>query len=625
MAAPQTGSRPGRALGVLAGIVVVIYVLIFFAAPGSVAGKALSFADKYQARLGLDLEGGTQIDLIPKVADGQQGKITNESIDQAVSILRKRVDSFGVSEAEITKQGSGSNQTILISIPGTGNEQILNQVQQTAELRFRQVLAATSGAPAPTAAPTGSAAATPSSSAAATPSSASTAKASPSPSTTNAGAAVPQALRQQTTPSPSASSSASAAPSSSAAPTPAPSSSAPASTTPQIPADVQQKFAQLDCTKPQPENSGVDPVDQVIAACGRNGLKYVLGPALLVGTDVSGASASPQVDRNGNPVGGWQVNLNFTGSGGKKFADATTKINISTQQSPQDEIAIVLDGQVVSAPSINEPIVAGSAQITGSFTQAEATDLANVLKYGALPLSFQPGAAQEVSPTLGAASLRGGLIAGGLGLALVVLYMLVYYRRLGLVAAASLLVAGVLTWGLVVLLGWRIGFRLSLAGIAGLIVSIGITADSFIVYFERLRDEVREGRSVRVAAEAGWKRARHTIVVSDIVSLLAAVVLYILSTASVRGFAFTLGLTTLVDLLVVFMFTKPLVTLAARSRSFASGRFSGLDAARLGAKPQSAASPSLAMARARERRAAAEARAGASSSTSTTGTTGEEA
>ncbi|HEU4676182.1 MAG TPA: protein translocase subunit SecD [Motilibacteraceae bacterium] len=613
MAAPQTGSRPGRALGVLAGIVVVIYVLIFFAAPGSVAGKALSFADKYQARLGLDLEGGTQIDLIPKVADGQQGKITNESIDQAVSILRKRVDSFGVSEAEITKQGSGSNQTILISIPGTGNEQILNQVQQTAELRFRQVLAAASGAPAPTATPSGSGAATPS----ATASGASTAKASPSPSTTNAGAAVPQALRQQSSPSPSAS--ASAAPSSSAAPTPTPTSSAPASTTPQIPAEVQQKFAQLDCTKPQPENSGVDPVDQVIAACGRNGLKYILGPALLVGTDVSGASASPQVDRNGNPIGGWQVNLNFTGGGTKKFADATTKINVSTEQSPQDEIAIVLDGQVVSAPSINEPIVGGSAQITGDFTQAEATDLANVLKYGALPLSFQPGAAQEVSPTLGAASLRGGLIAGGLGLALVVLYMLVYYRRLGLVAAASLAVAGVLTWGLVVLLGWRIGFRLSLAGIAGLIVSIGITADSFIVYFERLRDEVREGRSVRVAAEAGWKRARHTIVVSDIVSLLAAVVLYILSTASVRGFAFTLGLTTLVDLLVVFLFTKPLVTLAARSRSFASGRFSGLDPARLGAKPQSAASPSLAMARARERRAAAEARAGAGSSSSTTG------
>ncbi|MGN6243448.1 MAG: protein translocase subunit SecD [Motilibacteraceae bacterium] len=624
MAAPQTGSRPGRALGVLAGIVVVIYVLIFFAAPGSVAGKALSFADKYQARLGLDLEGGTQIDLIPKVADGQQGKITNESIDQAVSILRKRVDSFGVSEAEITKQGSGSNQTILISIPGTGNEQVLNQVQQTAELRFRQVLAAAAGTPAPAPSASPSGAATP----AASPSGASTAKASPSPSTTNAGAAVPQALRQQTSPSPAASSpaSASAAPSSSAAPTPAPTASAPASTTPQIPADVQQKFTDLDCTKPQQENSGVDPVDQVIAACGRDGLKYVLGPALLVGTDVSGASASLQTDRNGNPTGGWQVNLNFTGDGTKKFANATTKININTQQSPQDQIAIVLDGQVVSAPSINEPITGGSAQITGSFTQAESTDLANVLKYGALPLSFQPGAAQEVSPTLGAASLRGGLIAGGIGLALVVLYMLVYYRRLGLVAAASLVVAGVLTWGLVVLLGWRIGFRLSLAGIAGLIVSIGITADSFIVYFERLRDEVREGRSVRVAAEAGWRRARHTIVVSDIVSLLAAVVLYILSTASVRGFAFTLGLTTLVDLLVVFMFTKPLVTLAARSRSFASGRFSGLDPARLGAKPQSAASPSLAMARARERRAAAEARAGASSSSSsTTGTTGEEA
>jgi preprotein translocase subunit SecD len=269
--------------------------------------------------------------------------------------------------------------------------------------------------------------------------------------------------------------------------------------------------------------------------------------------------------------------------------------------SPLNQLAIVLDGRVVSAPVIQEAITGGSAQITGNFTQQEATDLANVLKFGALPLSFEPGSAREVSPTLGADSLRGGLIAGALGMVLVLLYMLVYYRGLGLISAASLVVAGTLSWGLVVLLGWQIGYRLSLAGIAGLIVSIGITADSFVVFFERLRDEVREGKSGRVAVESGWRRARRTIIVSDVVSLLAAGVLYVLSTASVRGFAFTLGLTTLVDIVVVFLFTKPLVTLAVRSKAWGTGRWSGLDPVHLGAPAPT--SPSLALARARERRA----------------------
>ena len=238
---------------------------------------------------------------------------------------------------------------------------------------------------------------------------------------------------------------------------------------------------------------------------------------------------------------------------------------------PQNQVAIVLDGVVVSAPRINEAIPSGNAQITGSFTQQESTDLANVLKYGALPLAFDRGEVQQVSPTLGAEQLKAGLLAGGLGLLLVVLYIFFFYRGLGIVSAGSLLVAAAFTYTSFLLLGKTIGFTLTLAGIAGAIVSIGITADSFIVYFERIRDEVREGRSLRSAVETGWVRARRTILVADFVSIIAAVLLYFFAVGGVRGFAFTLGLSTLIDLLVVFFFTKPMMSLVGRSKFFNSG------------------------------------------------------
>jgi preprotein translocase subunit SecD len=255
-------------------------------------------------------------------------------------------------------------------------------------------------------------------------------------------------------------------------------------------------------------------------------------------------------------------------------------------------VAIVLDNVVVSAPGINEPITGGQAEISGGspgFSQSTASDLANVLKYGALPLAFDQSEVSTISPTLGADQLRAGLIAGALGLALVILYSLAYYRGLGLVSVLSLVVAAAITYAAVVLLGKQIGFTLTLAGVAGVIVSIGITADSFIVYFERLRDEVRDGRSVRVAAETGWARARRTIIAADFVSILAAAVLYILSVGGVRGFAFTLGLTTLVDVLVVFLFTKPFVSVLVATKFFGSGRpITGLDPTRLGARQRPA-------------------------------------
>jgi len=289
---------------------------------------------------------------------------------------------------------------------------------------------------------------------------------------------------------------------------------------------------------------------------------------------------------------GWAVNLSFDSKGTKDFAVTTQQLAGQQGQPPLDQFAIVLDGVVISAPSVNEPILGGKAEITGQFTQADAADLANVLKYGALPLSFDIGERQTVSPTLGGEQLRAGLIAGALGLALVVLYLLLYYRALALVAVLSLVIAGAMVYATVVLLGETLGFTLTLAGVAGLIVSIGITADSFIVYFERIRDEVRDGRSMRVALEAGWARAKRTIVSADVISLIAAVVLYVLSIGGVRGFAFTLGLTTIIDLLVVFLFTKPLITVLSRTKFFSSGSpWSGLSPERLGARAPTAAEP----------------------------------
>jgi preprotein translocase subunit SecD len=281
---------------------------------------------------------------------------------------------------------------------------------------------------------------------------------------------------------------------------------------------------------------------------------------------------------NGN---GWMVLLNFTGSGTTKFGAITTRV--TRLSAPQNQVAVVLDGLVYTSPSINQAITGGNAQITGNFTQRAASDLANVLKYGALPLAFDRGNVQQVSPTLGANQLHGGLLAGLIGLVLVVMFSVFYYRGLGIVSVGSLAVAGGITYLLFLLLGKWIGFSLSLAGIAGAIVSIGITADSFIVYFERLRDEVRDGRSLRTAVDTGWTRAKRTIIVADSVSLIASALLYFFAVGDVRGFAFTLGLTTFVDLFVVFFFTKPLVTLLSRAHFYSSGHpLSGFSAKSLG-------------------------------------------
>jgi len=490
----KTTARPARSLAILALVLIALTGLVFVQGATAV-------------RLGLDLRGGTSVTLQPRIAPGENGKVTNEAIDQAVSIIRQRVNSLGVAESEVAAQGSGTARQIVISVPGDTGRRVVELVGQTAELRFRQVLAvaASTGAVDPAATPaTG------------------------------------------------------------------------------ISPEVNAKFAALDCPKAENlQGSGSDAPTDTIVACDRAGTaKYILAPAEVLGRQISKASAG--LDAQSGSA--WYVSLTFNGEGTAAFGAITSRV--TSLASPLNQVAIVLDGLVVSAPRINEAIPSGSAQITGSFTQLEAQDLANVLKYGALPLAFDRGEVQQVSPTLGADQLSAGLLAGGLGLGLVLLYSLLYYRGLGLVTVGSLAIAGSLVYLLFLLLGEWIGFTLTLAGIAGAIVAIGVTADSFIIYFERIRDEIREGRSLRTAVETGWSRARRTILVADFVSIIAAVLLYFFAVGGVRGFAFTLGLTTLVDLIVVFAFTKPIVTILAKMNFFASGHpLSGLSAKSTGTLP----------------------------------------
>jgi preprotein translocase subunit SecD len=350
----------------------------------------------------------------------------------------------------------------------------------------------------------------------------------------------------------------------------------------QITPEINEEFTKLDCSKLEDIQQQAQDPAKVLVTCSQDGLaKYILGPVEVRGTDIKSASAGLGTNQQGFTTGEWQVNLEFNSDGTRKFADVTTRLAALT--GAQNQFAIVLDRLVVSAPRTNERIPTGQAQISGNFTQDTATTLANQLKFGALPISFRVETEDQISALLGGQQLQRGLLAGLIGLLLVVIYSLLQYRALGLVTVCSLLMAGIITYGLVVLLGWRQGFRLSLPGVAGLIVAIGITADSFIVYFERVRDEVREGRSLPAAVEAGWGRARRTILASDTVSFLAAVVLYVLAVGSVRGFAFTLGLTTLVDVIVVFLFTKPMVTLLSRTHFFDGGHpMSGFSAKQLG-------------------------------------------
>jgi preprotein translocase subunit SecD len=565
------GQGPWRPLAALAVVVIGLYAAMF--GTGNLT-----------PRLAIDLAGGTSAVYGATATAGSS--VTSGAMATAVGIMQQRVNAFGVSEAQVSQQGSN---TIQVEIPGKNSQALVNQIGQTALLYFRPVLESA----ATTATPTTSASPTASGSAAASSSASPTAKASSSAGATASAAASGQAenlttLKNAAGSSASASPSAKASSSASSTASPNASSSAQASASAAATASESKAaaaYASLKCTGKAENKAAANalPTDY-IASCDKDGKgKYLLGPSLVSGIDVKSAQSSP-VMAGSTVTNNWQINLNFNAKGTTEFAQATQALYSQAQSgSGSGQFAIVLDGVVESAPTVQSAITGGQAQITGSFTQAEADNLATILNYGALPLKFDVSQVSIVSPTLGGHALSGGLLAGAVGLVLVFLYVIFYYRGLASVAISSLLVAAAMTYALAVLLGPLMGFTLSLAGVAGLIVAIGITADSFVIFFERLRDEVREGRTLRTAVEHGWTRARRTIVASDFVSFLAAAVLYLMSIGSVKGFAFTLGLTTVIDIVVVFLFTKPLITLVARTEFFGGGhKWSGLDPERLG-------------------------------------------
>ena len=608
--APPSGnaSRPGRYLAVLALIIVVLLLAIV----GSNLGSPGKWSQAFKVKLGLDLTSGTTVSLAAVPVHGS--KVTAAEMATAQSIMFNRVNSAGFTEAQVVPQGTS---IMTVSVPGQNSASVVRLVSQTAELLFRQVLlmapnAASSATPpaTPTPTPSGSAAATPSGSASPQPSPSASTRAKVqgrgehraallAHSASRLGAVTGAQAKASPTPTPSA-----PATSGSATPSPTPTVTSPNGTSTWQQASgnaalvsphVKDLFDKVNCAaKDWAKKIGYTPTvwdnpKNQIVACGLAGgtsgppYKFVLEQAKVLGSQIKSASATPQ-----NATTFWQVNLNFNGAGAKAFGDLTTKMysQYGKTSSPLDYLAVVLDGQVISYPRIDSPIVGGQAQITGSFSQKDATDLANVLSYGSLPLTFTQQSVETVTPQLGHDQLTAGLLAGALGLILVVIYLMLYYRGLAVVAVSSLAIAALLAYLSVIVLGKYQGFALSLAGIAGLIVAIGITADSFVVFFERLRDEVRDGgKSLRAAVEHGWTRARRTILVSDTVSFLAAALLYYFAIGDVKGFAFTLGLTTIIDLVVVFTFTHPMMTLLARTKFFGGGHpLSGLDPARLGAR-----------------------------------------
>lgn len=565
MAAPKKGRRPTGAQGRPGRALAIILIAMVALTAGMFLTKQTT------PRLGIDLAGGTSITLKAKSEPGKPDAINETNMNTAVGIIERRVNGLGVSEAEVQTQG---RDHIIVNIPkGTNEQQAREQVGTTAQLYFRPVLATAEGTPvAPEANPSGSPSGSGSPSASAP---------TPSSSATSQGRAVSEALKAPNAPSPSPSASESKKADDKATPSTSPS----APTADQAAAaDLQAKFAALDCSNEAQRTAvskNVKPEDPTLA-CGKRGDawgKWVLGPAQVNGQDVKDAQGVIDTQR-----GIWIVTMQFTDKGADKFAKITGEL--AAKQSPQNQFAIVLDGEVISDPSVSQALTGGNAEISGGFNQQSAQDLGNMLSYGALPLSFQEDSVTTVTAALGGEQLKAGLIAGAIGLALVVIYLLAYYRGLAFVAIISLIVSGILTYTIMVLLGKGIGFALNLPAVCGAIVAIGITADSFIVYFERIRDEIREGRTLRPAVERAWPRARRTILVSDFVSFLAAAVLFIVTVGKVQGFAFTLGLTTLLDVVVVFLFTKPVMTLLARTDFFASGHpWSGLDPKRLGAKP----------------------------------------
>jgi len=585
VAPPQGQPHPGRQIAVLGALFVILYLLVFF------AGGSGGLRDRLEAKLGLDLVGGTRVTYQARTENGQPPPAS--SLEQARRIIESRVNGLGVTEAEVVTEG---NSNIVVSLAGESNDQ-LKQVGVPAQLRFRKVLNSTDGSTLPDALPSPSASA----SASASPNPSASATPSAAPSTTTAPATTAPAASPTPTVAPAPEQKDVEAKVGQAAWSAALGLTAPANVSQDpglaealkpfksltaeevavLPTNIQFNVPYVDCAKldKRPAGSIVKETEQAVA-CENGSTKYLLDVGKVLGTDVKNSDGviDPQ-------SGQWTVNLEFNGAGQERWTKLTQEAVNNTAEPKCEQhtlnekqhcaVAVVLDNTVVSAPGIQD-VIPGDATISGNFDRTSANLLASQLRYGALPLTFEQQEAQSVSATLGAAQLRAGLIAAGVGMLLVVIYAFFYYRLLGSVIFLSLVLSGLLVFGALVFLGRQIGFTLTLAGIAGFIVSLGVAADSFVIYFERLKDEIRDGRSPRSAVPRAWARARRTIISANAITLLAAVVLYMVSVGTVRGFAFALGLATFLDLIVVFLFRHPIMTMFANTKAFLSPRVSGL-------------------------------------------------
>ena len=581
-------SHPGRVL-----LILLILTAALFGTIGVGAGVSNA---SWAPKLALDLEGGTQLTLKPSTTDGS--KVTPEAMDQAIDLIRQRIDSSGVSEAQISKQG---NNQIVVAMPGNPSQDTIDLVSKSAQMRIRPVLVI--GSPL-TAAQQTAAASTPTATSTPAPTATSTPKSTPTATNKNSAYQVgPTAHAENAAYVKKSATAVNAAATPSPAPTPASGSAAGSdslsggdglSSLSQITSDVQKKYDDLDCTDPKNlKGGGGDAADKPLVTCSQDGTaKYILGPVEIEGTEIKSATSGLETTSQGVTTNNWVVNIKFTSDGAKKQTAMTKRLAQLDQagQAPRNQFGMVLDGLVIEAPSVaaqyaSTGITGDSSQISGSFTRQSAATLANQLNFGALPLTFEVQSQEQISATLGSEQLQKGLLAGLIGLLLVVVYSMFQYRLLGLLTIASLVVAGILTYGVITLLSWRMGYRLSLPGVAGLIVAIGFTADSFIVYFERIRDELRDGRPLMGAVERGWERARRTVLAAKTVNLISAIVLYYVAVGGVQGFAFTLGLTTIIDVIVVFWFTHPMMELIARVPYFRDGhKGSGLSPETYGVK-----------------------------------------
>ena len=613
MSTKQT-KHPGRRLLVLLLIIVIGFAGLY---AGSATGRT-----SMTPGLALDLEGGTQIILTPTTSDGSE--ITDDDVNQAIEIIRQRVDASGVAEAQISRQGG---QNIVVSLPGTPSQDTLELVRTSAVLYFRPVIRIIQG------------------SASAIADSQNQYLAQQAPATDEAGQADTEEGASETpsggTAQPEADSQA-AQPDSGTGDDAAGGTAEPSAPQTVTPEQVAMTYADTngdgiisdeplastsddsssdswiteqmiydaymtDCTAPDNLTGETQDPAKAVISCSRDGsgTAYILGPADIAGTDIASATSGLETTSQGTTTNKWVVSLEFDSEGTQEFADVSQRLiayrdqaaasqsqgssGAQSTDAQKAQFAIVLDGLTIMSSGFNQevtsPITDGRVQITGGFTQEQAKTLANQLSFGSLPLSFTVQSEQQISATLGTEQLRNGLIAGLVGFILIIVYLAWQYRGLSAVAVASLIVAAAITYLAIALLSWGMGYRLSLAGVAGLIISIGITMDSFIIYFERVRDEVRNGRTLVAAVDEGWRHARQTIIVSDTVNLVAAVVLYFLAVGGVQGFAFTLGVTTVVDLAVIVLFTHPMMVWILRFAFFGEGhRLSGLDPEHLGAR-----------------------------------------